>query len=43
MSRKHNEHITKREYEALGGMTNRDLFRVQIGYGNWLYYKICRN
>ena len=32
--------ITKREWQALGGLRNSSLFRVQRRDGRWTYYQI---
>ena len=31
--------ITKREWAALGGLRNSDLYRVQAPGGGWRYYR----
>lgn len=34
------ERITRREYEALGGMANSKLFRKALKTGVWTYWQI---
>lgn len=37
------ERITKKEWYALGGFANRDLFRKQSRGGAWRYYRALDN
>lgn len=41
--RERKERITKKEWYALGGFANRDLFRKQSRGGAWRYYRVLDN
>lgn len=33
--------ITKREWQALGGLSNSNLYRRQAKCGRWYYYRVA--
>lgn len=37
------EGLTKREWQALGGLRNSDLFRTQTRGGAWRYWRVLDN
>lgn len=39
MQKERKKHITKKEFYALGGFANSELFRKQSRGGAWRYYK----